>query len=453
MHWLIRLRWIAAIGVAIAVAVATKLADIPLPTNQLYLIAVIIFAYNLIFWAVARRIPVDEQGTHLHQAMVFANIQISTDLVALAVLIQLSGGLENPFSFYFVFHVIIASILLSPRAAYLQATLAVLLLSGIGLGEYHRLLPHADIWQAPLLGLSHDPAFVAASLFVFLSTLYLAAYMGTSIVSRLREREARVMDLTEDLRRGSAKLQTAYDRLSESEQVKSRYLRRVSHELRSPLASLQSTLEVVNQGLTGEISGKTREMIQRAERRAAGLLQLINDLLLLSRAKDAKLPEQWEPVNLQESVAKVIHLLQDRADGKRIRLINNIPHDLPPFFADRENIEQLLTNLIANAIKYTPPGGTVTTQARQVESSIEAWVSDTGIGIPNHEIPKVFDEFYRAQNAREFVAEGTGLGLSIVKTIVEAHQGTISVESQPGEGATFRFSLPLSRDRIPSRSK
>lgn len=433
--WLIRLRWVAIAGVAVTVAVATLFFHLRLALPQLGAALLVLAVYNLAGHAVARRLRRHPEEARPERASAFANAQIAMDLVCLAALLHFSGGLENPFIFYFIFHVIIASILLSRKAAFRQATLAVALVTALGLGEYAGLLRHYYVPGLRAAGSHENLSFVAANLFVIMSTLYIAAYMGTSITGRLRQREREVSRLTADL-------QTAYERLSQIEQMKSSYMRKVSHELRSPLAAIQTTLRVILDGLAGELGEKSREMVERAERRTHGLLKVTNDLLILSRAQDARLPEQMGPVDLREVVERVTALLSPRAEGKEVRVVTSLPDGLPSIRGDREALEQLLTNLVANGIKYTPAGGTVCVSGEDRGDSVQLLVADTGIGVPAADIPKIFDEFYRGQSAREFAGEGTGLGLSIVNAIVAAHRGTIEVTSELGKGTTFAVSLP-----------
>jgi len=237
--------------------------------------------------------------------------------------------------------------------------------------------------------------------------------------------------------------QQAYERLQETERVKSQYMRKVSHELRSPLGAIQSTLKVVLEGLTGEVPAKAKEMVSRAEARAEGLLKVTNDLLALSRAREAKLPEQLGSVNLCDVLGKVVGLLGSRATENGVTLEVQTEEGLPELKADPEAMEQLLTNLIANGMKYTPRGGKVRVSLGPADSGIRLTVSDTGIGIPVPDQEKIFHEFHRCENARKFTTEGTGLGMSIVKAIVEAHRGNISLESEVGVGTTFAVILPL----------
>jgi signal transduction histidine kinase len=236
----------------------------------------------------------------------------------------------------------------------------------------------------------------------------------------------------------------AYVRLQETERVKSKYMRKVSHELRSPLGAIQSTLGVVLRGLTGELPAKAKEMVARAEARAEGLLKVTNDLLTLSRARDARFSQQLQPVNLNETLSKVAGLLASRALEAGIELKVEAEENLPPLKADPEAMEGLFTNLIANGIKYNRRGGKLKVRMERTHEAVKITVSDTGIGIPAEDLPKLFTEFFRSENARQFTTEGTGLGMSIVKAIVDNHRGTVSVHSEVNVGTTFEITLPFS---------
>jgi len=237
-------------------------------------------------------------------------------------------------------------------------------------------------------------------------------------------------------------MRARYEHLGEMERVKSEYMRKVSHELRAPLAAMQSSLQLLLKGLLGEMPERQREMVQTAVRRGAGLLDLLDDMLVLSRSR----AEAWliplKELQVAEVIRKAVGLFQARARSKKVTLEADLPPDLPTIVGYAEGLEELFGNLIANAIQYTPKGGKVQVAAQPGNDTVRVIVTDTGIGIPEQELPYIFEEFYRAENARQVQKEGTGLGLSVVKSIVETHEGTVSVESKVGQGTTFRVSLP-----------
>lgn len=235
----------------------------------------------------------------------------------------------------------------------------------------------------------------------------------------------------------------AYQKLAEIDRAKSQFVLTVTHELRAPVATLQSLLRVIADGYAGEVSEKQKELIDRATRRTAFLQRLIDDLLDLAAGKTEHLAETPRPVALNPLVLKVANQLRPLAEVKQQELQVRVPDVLLVVTAIEEGIERILTNLVGNAIKYTPPGGRIEVLLEQMEQEAHLVVRDTGIGIPAEAQPHLFEEFFRAENAKAIEREGTGLGLSIVKSLVDRYGGRIGVESAVGRGTTFTVLLPL----------
>jgi len=227
------------------------------------------------------------------------------------------------------------------------------------------------------------------------------------------------------------------------ERMKSDFVAMVSHELRAPLTSVEQQLSVVLAGIIGEVNERQKEMLGRAKERTHALLTLINDLLDLSKIEAGFVVQQKEPTQITELLEKVIELLKYEAERKNISLQLSCSEELPQVMADRGNMEEVFINLVSNGIKYTSEGGSVSLYARIEGSHLCVEVVDTGIGIAAEDLPRIFDKFYRVKNTQTRKITGTGLGLPIVKGIVEAHLGSIDVESQPGIGSKFRVYLPL----------
>ena len=185
-------------------------------------------------------------------------------------------------------------------------------------------------------------------------------------------------------------------------------------------------------------------MIKRAENRTKTIIPLINDLLDLARTEELKKHKQKENIDLNEMLHKTIALMNEKAEGKKIVLSLMIKETLPQIKALPEDIDDVFTNILDNAIKYTPSDGKVEVIANITHKKILVEIKDTGIGIPEDDIHHVFDEFYRAENARIIEKEGTGLGLAITKKIIETYGGNILVESKVNEGTKFTIILPVS---------
>jgi signal transduction histidine kinase len=379
----------------------------------------------------------------IFRAAALASAQITVDLIALATLLHFSGGLENPFIFYSIFHVVIASILLSRRATYLEATLGFSLIGAVGLGEFLGLLRHYPLGLVSGVAAFQSPAFVAAEILVLGSTLYLTAYMATSISAGQRSYEREAALLSNDLARKAELLEAAYTSVSQAERTKSQYMRKVAHELKAPLGAVQMLLKVILDGLAGEVSEKSRDLVTRAEHRTRELAQLTQDLLALSRAREGTLAVELAPFVPGELVAAVVAELQGLAVEAGVTVASEIVPGLETVQGDVAGLRQLVGNLLSNAVRYTPRGGAVTVRLRRAGAGLRLEVEDTGIGIPKDDLPRIFEEFFRSANARGHTSDGTGLGLSIVRAVAEQHGGKVSVESAPGKGTRFTVDLPL----------
>lgn len=230
--------------------------------------------------------------------------------------------------------------------------------------------------------------------------------------------------------------------LKELDKMKSDFVAMVSHELRSPVASVQQQLSVILEGLSGELTERQLKMLTRAKERARGLLDLINDLLDLSKIEAGMAVQYKEPLGMEELLEKIHEAMLSEAEAKRLKLKLQVEPPLKLVQGDRSNLEGVFTNLVNNAIKYTPEGGEITIHVKCEGENVRVDVSDTGIGMSKEDLPRIFDRFYRVKSEKTRQIVGTGLGLSIVKHIVEAHLGTISVESEEGGGSIFSVVLP-----------
>jgi len=210
--------------------------------------------------------------------------------------------------------------------------------------------------------------------------------------------------------------------------------------LRAPVTALQSFLLSMLKGYIP--ADQQQEILQRAIERTQELLDLVDDLLNLARAKEELAPPKREVLSLADVLEEVVPLLRTQAEEKEITFALEARQRLP-VEANPGQMRQLWTNLISNAVKYTPAGGRVTVTLEEENGWAVGIVEDTGIGIAPEDQDKIFEEFYRAPQAKEMEARGTGLGLPLVKRVVEGHGGTIEVESALGEGSRFIFRLPV----------
>jgi len=228
----------------------------------------------------------------------------------------------------------------------------------------------------------------------------------------------------------------------ELERMKSNFLSVVSHELKTPLHSIKGFVDIILMGKTGPINDTQADFLSTVRDQTAHLQNLINDLLESSRLESGQVKLHLSEVSLANVAAIVVDKLKPLADQGQIQLVNRIGTDIPTIEADHIRIEQVLTNLVDNAIKFTSPSGLVTISAVDLGVAVQVAVSDTGIGIPAAELERIFDRFYQVHSGSTRQYRGTGLGLTICKHIIEYHRGRIWAESEEGKGSTFFFILP-----------
>jgi two-component system, NtrC family, sensor histidine kinase KinB len=231
----------------------------------------------------------------------------------------------------------------------------------------------------------------------------------------------------------------------EVERMKSNFLSVVSHELRTPLHSIKGFVEIILMGKTGPVSELQEDFLKTVRTQTTVLQRMIDDLLEFSRMEAGRIKLNLEEVDLASLAHSVATKLAPLAQDANLTLYMDFPHDLPAIDADRVRLEQVLTNLVENAIKFTPAHGEVTIGARRMEDRVCLTVRDTGIGIPLEEQQKVFDRFYQVDRGEKRAYRGTGLGLSICRHIVERHSGCIWAESDgiAGHGSSFHVDLPI----------
>jgi signal transduction histidine kinase len=291
-------------------------------------------------------------------------------------------------------------------------------------------------------------------------TLDLILFSGHKAHVTSKMHLASVRESYRQLEEKTARLQEAFDRLRELDRLKSNFLATVSHELRTPLTSIIGYSEMLSEGLAGELRPEQRDFVKTIHDKGEQLLSLIMGLLDLSKLESGTMRMAVRAIHVESVLNEVVSTLTPTARKKGVELRLDVDGELAELRADPERLRQVFLNLVENAIKFTPAGGTITLRGRMVEDDsddiddgglavlaptrarVEVRVIDTGIGIPPRERERVFDAFYQVDSSSTREYGGTGLGLSIVKRLVEAHQGAIRIEDNAPRGTAFVVSLP-----------
>lgn len=253
--------------------------------------------------------------------------------------------------------------------------------------------------------------------------------------------------------RMSRRLELSKKRAQWIARMKSELLAVAAHQLRTPLSGLKWMLRMILDGEMGALQQKQLEFLEKGYQTNERMITLVNDLLSVARIEEGRFGYRFEPTNMENLIASLVHSYKEVARAQEVSLRVNADPNLPEISVDQEKIRLALDNMLSNAVRYSHPGGVVTislVEEKKSEKSpakLTISIEDRGIGIPQEEQKKIFQRFFRATNAQQASAEGSGLGLFITKNIIERHGGTIAFTSQENEGSTFSFSLPIARER------
>jgi PAS domain S-box-containing protein len=302
-------------------------------------------------------------------------------------------------------------------------------------------------------GTEVDVSLTVSPIFDSLRRVSGAAVISRDITQRKRqESQLQALLAKERVARADAEaaqqaLAEQNERLRELDRLKDEFISLVSHELRTPLTSIRGYLELLLDGGAGELTADQRRLLAVVDRNSKRLMHLVGDLLFLAQVEAGKLALELSEIALNEVVAESVEAAKPIADEKGIELRVSLDH-APRMMGDRSRLAQVLDNLVSNALKFTPEGGSVDVRMSVEGDNVVIEVADTGMGIAAAEQEHLFDRFFRSTEASEQAIPGTGLGLTIVKAIVERHDGNIDVESAEGEGTTMRVRLPVRKPSV-----
>ncbi len=445
-RWLVRFRWLLLMVASAAVLLLDLAFGLGLPYGPLAILLAVVLGYHAAFWWLGHHPP---QGARLRRY--YANLlhtQILTDMVALTALLHLTGGLENPLFALYVLLVGVGSILTSPAISYSYAAAATGLWVLLTLLEACGVLRHYNLagFRSPS---RYREWFHLISVWLAVgSSSFGIAYLCSGIMQYVRRGERELLEANAACESRAAELQRLNQKLQELDQSRYLFVRLVTHELRAPVAAIQSFLRLILEGYVPE--DRLMEIIDKAEKRAHDQLELIGDLLDLARVQDVREQHDVGLLDVAAVLRDVLDMMAARIEDKRLTLDVEVAPDLPPVMATEAHIKQVWTNLVSNAIKYTPEEGGVSIRLTQEGGLIRGTVTDTGIGIHPEELEHIFEDFFRTDAAKAMARHGTGLGLSIVKSVVERYGGEVWVESVVNKGSTFGFTLPAVGAHPPS---
>ena len=417
---LIKIRWLVSIFLFIALFFSWYFKVPGLHIPGLLTSAIFLAFLNAVYYVWIYRTGKKCGFSCERPAKINIVVQIVFDFLMLTTILHFSGGIENPGIVFYIFHMILSGIYLKPRNAYLITLLAVFFFLALVFTEYTGMLPHYSINKYILDLTLHEPVYLFISLGLFVITSFLAAFIAVSLSEQLR--------VTQKL------LEKSNQSLLEKDKIKDEFVQRVTHDIKGGLAVTHSCLTVVEKQILGPLTPKNAEFVEKALNRTNKLSDFINELLTLTKMRLANRFDTSK-LSVSEMINNVVQNMQSDAEKKDIKLTLTLHNVTLYMNGIKVSIEEALTNLVHNAVKYTPNEGEVRVSVKKNGEKIIIEVKDTGYGIPESDHSKIFSDFFRAGNTKDI--EGTGLGLSLVKAIIERHKGTINFTSKENIGTTF----------------
>jgi signal transduction histidine kinase len=423
--WLIKLRWIAIICIFVATKFSASILHVTIQEIPLYILAFILFLFNLISLFSLKTIIRTNISSKIFNSKIILFFQIYSDLLILTCLLHFSGGVENPFIIYYIFHMIISSILLTPKECYVITSFTLSFIGALAFLEYQGIIPHYALNGFYTHSFYHNKIYLMGTGVIFITTSYMVIYMTTAISSRLRKQE-------EAYRLANIELEN-------KDTIKNEYVLRLTHDIKSHIAAIQNILQA---SLISKSEEERRDFVNQAFKRNRSLMNFTKDLLKLTSLRLQNKLEMKE-FSINEAINKVVQELQVSYSEKKIEIHTNLTDSTELINGNQLSIEEALNNIISNAIKYSPEGTIIDIRTEKHKDSYIIEVVDSGIGIPKNELKFVFNEFYRASNVSRIERNSSGFGLSLVKQIIEKHHGKIDIESELNAGTKVTLRLPF----------
>jgi hypothetical protein len=264
---------------------------------------------------------------------------------------------------------------------------------------------------------------------------------STQLEQKVEERTKELRRMLRDLNEAHEKLTAAYEELKSLDELKANIIANVSHELRTPITICKGAIEIA---MDEEDADKRRKLLHMAKEAMERENRIVGDLVAVAQMEKQRFRVNLENINIADVIAIVLEEFRGLAEEKKIALEMRVEKAVPPVKADFEKIRHVLRNLVDNAIKFNPEGGTVEVHASKRKDEVVVCVRDTGIGIPKDKLDKIFDRMYQVDASLTRRYGGTGMGLAVAKQIIELHKGRIWAKSEPGKGSEFCFTLPVS---------
>ncbi len=432
--WFIKLRYLAVVMLLAFTISGQYIFQFYFTSNQfvaLLTISILILLYNIVIQQTRKYVGcIPDKFNCLHLSL----IQMALDLISLMIVVYYTGLIESPLHLFFIFHMIIGSLILPGYLVYITAGIISVLFGLLAMLQRYGLVEKYFIIGLYTNNRPQTLTYDILFIIIFTLMLFISVYIANKITRQLYKREQQ--------------LRSTLEKLNEAEITKQKYIIGIVHEVKTPVTATHSIIDLIINKFVGPIDIEVEKKLHRAKQRTEETLNLLNDILRISRLKilDVKSAEEIDIVKLFESLIDkqlelvktksiTLELNDKRAENKKIK-------------ADTILLELAISNLLSNAVKYVDQNGIIEILLEDRDGMLFIEFSDTGIGIPKDSLPKIFTQFFRASNIDRSKHSGTGMGLAIVKEIIEMFGGNIVVKSpsrigdEQHPGTTFEISLP-----------
>ena len=426
LTWFVLLRWIAIGGVTGAIVITRFASEYKLAYGPVVFVSALLLTCNTIYsyyFFVAKRSVLSPR-----QMTAFFHIQTIGDYLFLFLLVYFTGFVSNPFVYFFVFHIVLTSLIFPRRIVILYALSLIVVFAGTAIAVERNVLPFYSLFKLSLIDIERSE-YLDIQTIALVVTLGIVGYLITSIKAKIEERGNRV--------------ELELDRYRSLDRAKSNFILQVTHELRGPVAAVKGYHEMILKGITGDITEKTAGMLGRADHRTRNLLNIIDEMIDFAYMKsEDEIEYDTMDIGLLDVLKYNADLFATMAKAKQIGIHVSAAKDLS-VKANRDLLNMILGNLVTNAIKYSPESSRIDISAHLADEQVHISVTDQGMGIEQNDFEQVFEEFYRTRSAREIERDGTGLGLSIVQKAIGLLGGSLALNSEVGHGTTFHIRIPI----------
>lgn len=420
IRWHINLRWVAIFVVLSAVPAAREMLNYNISYDSVIAIASVMIICNVLFFFLYSYLPMKGEAYELASS----EGQIVFDLITLSFLIHYSGGIENPFFILYIVPTILSGILFpGVFLPFLNASLSALLLTFWTAAEHSGLITQIRLYE-------HNVTIsqVISTLCAFYITNFVGIYIINNFMLRYRS------------------LKTIIDRknvlLEKTMENKNKAFRFAAHELKAPITAIKSTLDVIIDLYGSNLNNEMKSMLDRADKRTIQVLDMVKEMIVITQYTLGLDKIVQEKIEFVSWLKQNVELQNAYANEKNINLLFQDCRKHSYIEIDKPGMATVVSNLLNNALRYTPKGGTVIVEPFIKSESFGFSVSDNGIGIDEKDVDKIFNEFFRSKQARQMEQIGTGLGLNLVREIIKRVGGYIKVDSKPGEGSIFTVTIP-----------